>query len=169
MRGHFAALAIMALGLCPSCSSPKFEGLPDPEGIKTKLERNYVKILENAETLEVLSLSPDEVAGKNDREVYGYKLLGQIGVKDKGARRNLLSVIYQSVNEGTTSDWCFEPRHVVRASAAGKSIDLLICFACDSMHVHEDNEEGYLHYPISKRAKEMINRILTDAGIPIAS
>jgi hypothetical protein len=73
------------------------------------------------------------------------------------------------VEEGPEgSDWCFDPRHILGVFAGGKKVDLVVCFECHAMHVHEDDGEGYRHYTISEAARPVLDGILTGAGIPLA-
>jgi hypothetical protein len=167
MKMLCALMVVLPLVLSPGCSA-KFDDLSEPEGIKTKLNSQCVKVLENAAEFEIVSIDPWAKVGSKDATFRGYRLLGKTTVKDKRIRRQVADAIYDSVNQGTASALCFDPRHVVRASVAGKTFDFVICFQCDNMHVHPGPDDSYWHYPISKSAKPVLQKILNDADIPQA-
>lgn len=151
-----------ALG-CSSQPAKRFEDLTIPTWIKTKLPERSVKILENAEVLEVISIDPNAPYEEHRDNVCGYRPLGKTRVSDIATRRRIADALYKSVNEGAGSAFCFDPRHVVRASAAGTSVDFVICFECVTMEVHPGGQ-----FPISVAAENVLNEILIGAGIPRA-
>jgi hypothetical protein len=129
--------------------------------------RRAFKVLENAPVLEVLSIDPTASTEK-ESTFRGYRLLGKTTVSDKAARRRVADAMYDSVKQGKASALCFEPRHVVRASANRENIDFVICFECLDMHVHPGPGDSHWHFPISEAAKALLNKILKDAGVPLA-
>jgi hypothetical protein len=76
--------------------------------------------------------------------------------------------LYQSANEAGTPAFCFDPHHVIRAFAGGLSLDFIICFECDDMHVHDDPSDAFWSCPISKAAQKVLNNLLMDEGVPLA-
>jgi hypothetical protein len=127
-----------------------------------KLPADVVKVLEAAEQIELSSVDPGD--GKVDGE---WKVLGKTVVKDAAQRKQVLEALGKSVAEGKSPAKCFEPRHIIRASSGGKTVELVICFACDRLHLTAD-KGGYKVVPISASAQPVLDKILKDAGIPLA-
>jgi hypothetical protein len=61
---------------------------------------------------------------------------------------------------------CFRPRHGIRAIAETNTIDLLICFECSSIMEFKNGEEG--SSPLNPEPKDLFNRTLSEAGVPLA-
>ena len=97
-------------------------------------------ILENA-TFELYSLDP----AKEDDEkgFHGYAVLGKTVVKDADVRKEMIASLYKAIaeNDGTAAD-CFVPRHAIRATHKGKTVDVLICFQCYQVKFLIKAEQG---------------------------
>src|SRR5262249_11099684 len=156
-RYWFAVLGVLALaaGAAALCflvihakPMPVDNGdLPIPIGVQTVLDVSCVRVLENAAAFEILSVDPGELVN-NGPNFRGYKLLGKTIVSDQATRRLIADAVYRSANNGKSSAWCFEPRHVVRASVGGYVFDFVICFECHDMHIHTDSSDAFMQYPI---------------------
>ena len=86
------------------------------QGKDAKLPAEVVKILENADQIEVASVDPG-----NDK--VGYKELGSTVVKDAAKRKQIREALNRSVAEGKDPAKCFEPRHInVRLIKLGFSL-----------------------------------------------
>lgn len=98
---------------------------------------------------------------------YNYPVLGKIEIQSEADRATIIQAVKRSVAGGTLSlgKHCFWPRHGIRATFAGETIDLVICFECDSLNVEGAIEASE---PISDAAQPVLNEFLTKAGIPIA-
>ncbi len=125
-----------------------------------KLPEDVVKALEGAEVIEIESVEPI-------KDGNGWKSLGKTLVKDAAKRKEVREALYKSAAEGKSMAKCFEPRHIVRASANGKSVELVICFQCDRIHVTRGKDNVDM-IPISSAAEPVLNKILKDAGVPLA-
>ena len=64
---------------------------------------------------------------------------------------------------------CFFPRHVLRVVKGGRTIDLVICFQCNSYRVYADGKPASdKSPPVGKSSQDLLNKILADAGVPLA-
>jgi len=130
-------------------------------------------VLEKAETLDVYSLDPDterDVTEERPKTGFrGWKILGKTTVQDADARKALLSALDKAVaGAPPRSKKCFEPRHGVRATAGGKTVDLVICFACSEVQVWSDGGvdlEGSAR--IADSAQPAFDKVLSDAKVPL--
>jgi hypothetical protein len=127
-----------------------------------KLPEDVVKVLEAAEVIEIESIDPSV-----DKGAGGWKSLGKTLVKDADTRKQVREALYKSAAEGKGLAKCFEPRHIVRASANGKSVELVICFQCDRIHITRGKDNHDI-VAISAAAEPVLNKILKDAGVPLA-
>jgi hypothetical protein len=125
-----------------------------------KLPDQAIKVLESAEQLELVSVEPGD--GKVE------KVLGSTVIKDAAKRREVLAALYKSVAEGKSPAKCFEPRHIIRATSGGTTVEIVICFQCDRLHLRLGKQDEPTVVPISGSAQTVLNKILTDAGIPLA-
>jgi len=63
---------------------------------------------------------------------------------------------------------CFDPRHGIRATAKGKTVDLVICFECNWVYVYYDNDENRQHVAVTTREPQaVLDKTLKDAGVPL--
>ena len=124
------------------------------------------EVLDKAEQLKLLSLDPN-ARGGGPGYFNGYKVLGSTLVKDKETRKKLLTAFYKGVadSEGVVAA-CFTPRHGIRATSGGKTVDLVICFQCFSLQIFGPGKEkgGLL---IVESPRDTFNKILTDAKVPL--
>ena len=120
--------------------------------------------LENADTYELLSVSPLRTGG----EFYGHRVLGRTTVADPATRARLTAALRSGARESDGSMMaCFNPRHGVRATRAGTVTDLLICFECRQVRVLRDGRHvGW--FLTSSSPQSAFDRALRDAGVPLA-
>jgi hypothetical protein len=62
---------------------------------------------------------------------------------------------------------CFEPRHALAFTWESAKVEVLICFACDQTLLMKNGKNwgGFRH---TDHARALLDRILTDAKIPLA-
>jgi hypothetical protein len=125
-------------------------------------------ILEKAEQIEVYSLWPANDKEKGKEFFHEYPILGKVVVKDAKTRKALIAAIEKGAkeNEGVAAN-CFMPRHGVRATAGGKTLELVICFQCLQVkgYLGDKADAGFL---ISKSPEPTFDKILKDAGVKLA-
>src|SRR5262249_31812235 len=129
-RGLFTAVALFLL-----------VGLAAAEEQKKQLPEKARAILQKAEQIELLSLDPDFDTGKVKDGFRGWKVLGKTTLKEAKERKKLLDAVETGVAEaGKFGAKCFDPRHGIRATADGKTVDLVICYACSWIYVYYDKD-----------------------------
>ena len=101
--------------------------------------------------------------------VYGYPILGSVEITDPELRRRVMSEIKEAVQKGGTQAKCFFPRHILRVKDGGSEVDIVICFQCGNYEVRESEATGGRPTrSIAKDAQPLLDKILTDAGVPLA-
>jgi len=131
-----------------------------------RLSPEVETILEKADSIELLSLSPEHLKDPPKDAFHRWPVLGQTTLKgaDKASAVTALKAGI-SANKGMVAG-CFNPRHGIRVTRAGKTIDLVICFECMSLQVYEGDKRlpGVL---TTADAQPLFNKLLATANIPI--
>jgi hypothetical protein len=122
-------------------------------------------VLDQADEWEVYSLFPDqEEKGLSDR-FCGWPVLGKATVCDPETRKRLRRALatgtarYQMLNGSN----CFWPRHGIRATHGGRTVDLAICFQCGHIYQSDGKQIG-----TSGDTQPVFNAVLKDAGLRLA-
>jgi hypothetical protein len=64
---------------------------------------------------------------------------------------------------------CFLPRHVLRITSGGETVDVLLCFECWRYQIiREGDEQPYRRGIVSSEAQPLLDRVLAEAGVPLA-
>src|SRR5262249_56401493 len=96
---------------------------------------------EKAKELELYSLARSERGVKDG--FHGWKVLGSTTVKDAETVKKLAAAFKKGVeeNNGIVAA-CFNPRHGIRLTHDGKTVDLVICFECFSVQEFVADKQG---------------------------
>ncbi|HJZ53912.1 MAG TPA: hypothetical protein VKE74_03090 [Gemmataceae bacterium] len=100
----------------------------------------------------------------------GYPVLGKVEVTDPGQRQKVYSAIRGAVRNPPPGSKCFIPRHAIRAVKGDETVDMVICFQCHNYEHHRGGKEVSGPNPlISSDPEALLDKILSDAGVPLAS
>jgi len=135
---------------------------------KNKMAPDVAAVLEKADEFEVLSLDPMKLKEKPKDDFHGYKVLGKTTVK-KDDKKAILDALHAGLkaSDGSVAD-CFNPRHGLRATHDGKTVDLVICFECLAMQTFVgDKSAGTM--PTTAAPQKVFDKVLTDAKVPLAA
>jgi hypothetical protein len=97
-----------------------------------------------------------------------HKPLGSVEVKDKNARKKLVDALLSGIAKSEPADLglCFRPRHGLRATAGGKTVEMVICFQCWAVLVYVDDK--YTCTLATQRDPAAVfNQFLKDAKVPL--
>jgi hypothetical protein len=127
-------------------------------------------VLERPERLEVLSLHPEFQSTAEEGQFHRYRILGSKPILESALRARIVSQVVRGLVEPPDEmALCFDPRHGVRAERDGTTVDLVICFSCNRVEIHEPLEPNVARGHIyAGYAHRLLTTILTEAGIPIA-
>jgi len=139
-----------------------------PGDAKNDLPPEVRSVLDRAESVELLSLDPgDADPGADDKALFhGYRILGRTPLKED-TRRTVLSALDKGIQESDGKvARCFNPRHGIRATREGKTVDLVICFECLSMRAYFEGRQtaGAL---TTRSPQPTFDRTLRAAGVPL--
>jgi hypothetical protein len=120
--------------------------------------------LNNAESFELLSLDPGRIKGEYHRT----HVLGRAPIDDPAERKRLYNALQSGARWNLALPaLCFDPRHAIIATTAGRVTELLICFECSQVQVWQD---GNLikTFIIGDRPESVFDDALRRAGLPLA-
>jgi hypothetical protein len=131
-----------------------------------QLAENDRMVLEKGEKFELLSLDPGARKEKPKNNFHGWKVLGSTVVKDKDVRQMILTALTKGIAEsdGRIAK-CFNPRHGIRATHKGRTIDLVICFECLQVQVFGGNKATTVL--TTKSPQPAFDKALREAKIPL--
>jgi hypothetical protein len=94
-------------------------------------------------------------------------VLGKLDVKDPLARREIVAALQDGAARGDKLAFCFFPRHGIRVTQSGQTLDFVVCFECYQFKLYGDGDVQTL--PITRDPQEVFNQHLQAAGVPLAS
>jgi hypothetical protein len=102
--------------------------------------------------------------------LYDYPVLGKVEVTVRRQVREVLAAVRRAIrNRPERGANCFWPRHVVRVVKGGETVDVVICVRCSRYQDYrEGKSETETTQPLSSDDETLFDKILTDAGIPLA-
>ena len=146
---------------------------------KNEFSAEALKILQQAETMEVLALDPNQQRERSEKpdteekaaaenDFHGWKILGRTKVTDGAIRKEVVTSLLKGMQEIDVGAKCFIPRHGLRVTAGDESVDMVICFQCSrlSAYVNKNPKDEYLL--VDGTAAPALNKILKKVGISLA-
>jgi hypothetical protein len=102
--------------------------------------------------------------------LYTFPVLGKVQVTNARQRREVLAAIQRAVRNPPKPAHCFVPRHAVRTVKGGETVDMVICFQCQTYFTYWGVEPAgsRLTPAISPDPEPLFDKILSDAGVPLA-
>jgi hypothetical protein len=131
--------------------------------------KDLAALFEKAEDLELYSLDPAADVKEADAKkgFHGWKVLGKTTVKEAKTRKKVIEALYKGLAESDgTMAKCFIPRHGIRATAGGKTADVVICFECLQVQFHVG--DGSSTEATTASHQKVLDEVLTAAGVPLA-
>ncbi|MCA8939315.1 MAG: hypothetical protein KDB07_05895, partial [Planctomycetes bacterium] len=150
-----------------------------PNKVAISVEMQIRRVLEFPESVELLTLDPEELdearfrASKEYAEAqmakvfHNYRVLGRAELGNDEAGR-AISAIYRGIDEsdGVTAE-CFNPRHGLRAIRDGVTVELLICFECRYALVYVNNKQEDEPFYTSETPADDLNQIALELELPL--
>lgn len=134
-------------------------------------------VVSRAESWTVYALEPssDPLDHPGVERFRGYAIRGQRTVEDAGLRRRLSRELNLGLSQnghwwtGSTVAMCFNPRHGIRATHEGRTVDVLICFECYQVKIFDSAKEGERLSELTSRSPAAaFNEIFEGLGLSIA-
>jgi hypothetical protein len=150
MRFIFVLIAACVAVGCDRAAS-------DAPAVRKLLPGDAPRILDGADSLIVYSLDPDVMA-EGEPRFHGYVIRSTRTVDDRDLKRRVAAAVFAGVAEGGARAACFDPRHGVRATRGGASVDLVICFECSQVRGYPPGAQTSA--AISDAAKAVLDGVL---------
>lgn len=138
------------------------------DAVRKSVPADAITAIENAETFTLYSLDPGRTGPKDAKEkFYDWAVLGRTDVADSAVRKQLVAALWKGVAEsdGMVAG-CFNPRHGVRVTHKGKTVDFILCFECLSVRVTDGKRRGT--FLITRSPQPAFDKALTDLRVPLA-
>jgi hypothetical protein len=135
-------------------------------------------VLEKASEWELLALDPFERTPDPKDAFHEWQVRCKTTVKSADARKALLAALDKGIADHAEkrrkelemgllkAGGCFQPRHGLRATAGGQTVEVLICFECAPVHFYLGERKG--HVETVESPQDAFDRVLKDAGVSIA-
>jgi hypothetical protein len=122
------------------------------------------RILNTADDFTLFALHPGRPLSGAEL-FHDYSVVGQFKLRRGKERNRLLSALYDGVaaSDGKMRA-CFNPRHGIRATLGGQTVDVVICFECLLTEVHKGDQVET--FPTTDSPRKIFNESLTKAGLP---
>ena len=126
-------------------------------------------LFEKATAIDVYSLDPgaDDKQPDPKKGFHGWKILGKTAVRDATQRKKLIEALYNGIaaSDGQAAR-CFNPRHGIRVTVDGKTVDVVLCFEClQARFVVGDASQIET---TTSTPEKFFDEVLTKAGVPLA-
>src|SRR5262245_23786133 len=152
----------LTIAVAATIAAARIAGADEP---RNALPEEVAKVLASAAEVELYSLDAER-AGKGEPEWRGWKLLGKTTVKGD-AKKEVLAAVTSGAEEGPKyGAKCFDPRHGVKATHDGKTVQLVICFECSWVYASVGDGEA-TKLTISGEPQKVLDRVLTEAKVPL--
>lgn len=132
---------------------------------KNTLPEKVAEVLAKAETWELISLDP---RFKENGKLHGFDELGRTTVKDAETRKTLRAALEKGLAEESQPSKCFDPRHAIRATFDGRTVEVLICFSCHHVYIYEPGKANAIaRLTTSASPQAAFDQVLKDAKVPL--
>lgn len=95
-----------------------------------------LEVARDSTTFEVMTLDPGQ-EGAADQDFHGHRILWRTIVTDRAAQERIVDIVNGGVSFFASPAKCFNPRHGVRMSHGKRTVDLVICYECGTIQIHE--------------------------------
>ena len=161
---------VIALPLISMLSVVKLQA-ETPAGRANVFPDKLKQILRKADHFTLLSLDPGlrrktRPSASLEEPFHGYRVLGRVDITDDKERAQLLNALYRGVEHFDENGVraCFLPRHGIRATLPGHTVDLVICFQCWQMVIFGSDVPNLL---TTDSPRSTFDEALKKAGIQI--
>jgi hypothetical protein len=112
------------------------------------------------------SPNPDE---KPRGEMFhSFRVLGKVDIASPKDRTAILAAIKEGIAKADKGYKCFWPRHGVKFTQAGKSVEYVICFECRQFQLYTDGVKSHQYtQATADTAHPILDNHLAGAGIPL--
>jgi hypothetical protein len=97
-----------------------------------------------------------------------HPVLGKVDIASPKDRTAILAAIKKGIVKGGEGAKCFFPRHGVKFTQAGKTMEYVICFECSEFELYMDGVRSHEYTEsTADTAHQILDEHLAGAGIPL--
>jgi hypothetical protein len=97
-----------------------------------------------------------------------FPVLGKVDIASPEDRAAILAAIKKGIAKGDQGAKCFFPRHGVKFTQAGKTVEYVICFECREFDLYTDGVKSHQYtQSTADTAHPILDQHLKGAGIPL--
>lgn len=132
-----------------------------------RMPRAASDALATADQYELLSLDPGRPVAPSPDLYHGYRVLGQTEVADAATRERLNRALRGGVESVLANrPHCFNPRHGIRVTRAGQTMEFLICFECEQVQVWNGSQR-VANWSTDSSPQPVFDDALRQANVPL--
>ena len=162
MRHRGCVAALSCLVLVWGCAR---EGGVTGRGEKVPAE--VVTAFDGSETFVLYSLEPTASGDGTAKGVDHWTVLGQVDPVAETDRAKIVKALWKGIAESDgTMAKCFDPRHAIRVTHRGRTVDCVICFACLQAEFTEGGRSTVV--AITATPQPIFDAVLSASGVPLA-
>ena len=136
-----------------------------PREVGRTIPAHVQEVLSRAAELELFSLDPNWAQKPKGEHLRGWRILGRTRVENPATRDRLITALERGVQEYSgTAAKCFNPRHGIRASYAGATVEMVLCFECFQAEVYPLPESQFHRFLVSSSPQPLFDSVLRDAA-----
>lgn len=105
--------------------------------VRAQFPEGSSEILDKADRVVLYELDPTQ-RGKvsSGTTFWEYPVVREKELTEPRERAELIRTLYEGMAEQKVGARCFVPHHGLRAVRGGKTLDLVLCFTCQWVHIH---------------------------------
>ncbi len=127
-------------------------------------------VLDNSDQFILYSLLPRSQEGRDGGRIIGRfqrnGVLGQTQVTDPQLKARLVNALFAGISSDGNAADCFNPRHGIRATYNGRTVDVEICFECGAVYFTENGKSNRQF--VSQEPQKVFDQALIEAKLPRA-
>ena len=150
---HFTLIVMLLFATLVGCGADPLQGVDSPEALTLY-------------SIDGRDFEPGQEPETKEKFL-SYPVLGKLEITDAEERKEIIAALKNGItdSDGTMAK-CFWPRHAIRASQNGETIDYVICFECYQLEIHSNGASKT--EPTTRKPQIVLNRRLKNSNIPLA-
>lgn len=108
-------------------------------------EKEVRALLRDSDQMEIYALrSEGEPSEPGETPYLESAIVQRADVPDPDQRQRILDVVASGLKSSNEAMACFNPHHGIHMVRHDRTIDLVICFECESVHVYIDGKQAHV-------------------------
>lgn len=140
------------------------------------------EVMQNADRYVAMSIDPQGEAAQSPTSratepvdapsvVQSHAVFGSVVVSDRATREKLNESIRKGVEtwDGAVSFCAFQPHHAVRIVRGDRVVDIMICFQCGDLYIHDSDAQNADRRFIAREVPDVFDEVFKAANIQVSA